>query len=497
MNLRQKTITGAAWMVGMQFTVNLLGICSTFVLVRLLTPEDFGVVALAGSAYALFVVLGQFGFDTALIQYKDPERAFYDTAWTANILVGLTVAAAMGFVAAPAASFFADPRIENVVYTFALLSLAKGFENIGMVNFRKSLEFRAEFLYFVLPKLTSLFIGVAAAFALRSYWALVIGMVSAQVAKLLFSHLAQPFRPRLSLAKFGELFRFTKWVLGNHVLQYASSNGLEIILGKLRDTSAVGVFSIARQLAFFPTSEILAPINRALFPSFSKIADDTARIRAAFYNVFGITVFLALPCAFGILAIADVLVDVAFGARWQGAVPLLSVLGFIGAINSARSVFFPLLLARGAPKAATRLLLIYVVVVIPSSFAFIRYLGTMGIAYAMLLATVLSVPSMFFAARREIGIATAILAKQMWRPLVAAIAMALGVQEIKTLLFEPSDAGLPELFALIGSGAAIYAACVLALWTLSGRPQSAEHTVLGMIGSSLRKLRAVRPLSGA
>src|SRR5690606_11066933 len=97
---------------------------------RLLTPEDFGLVALAGSAYVFLSLFGQFGFDIALIQHQNPDRSHYDTAWTSNILVGVVVALGMAVIAAPAAALYRDPRIEHVVYAFCLLSLAKGFENI-------------------------------------------------------------------------------------------------------------------------------------------------------------------------------------------------------------------------------------------------------------------------------------------------------------------------------------------------------------------------------
>ena len=114
-------------MVGMRFTVNILGIASTIVLARLLTPEDFGIVALAGTAFAFFSVLGQFGFDSALIHMQGAEKSHYDTAWTANILVGLAIAVIMFLVAKPTAAFFQDSRIEYVVYSFSIFSLAKGF----------------------------------------------------------------------------------------------------------------------------------------------------------------------------------------------------------------------------------------------------------------------------------------------------------------------------------------------------------------------------------
>ena len=209
-HFRKKVVVGAAWMVGMRFTVNSLGMISSIILARLLTPADFGVVGLAGSAYTFLRVIGQFGFDQALIQMKQPLDEHYNTAWTANILVGLTIAVMMFVVAKPAAIFFHDLRIEQVSYVFALFALANSFTNVGIVNFRKQLAFRGDYLYFVLPKIAMLVSAITAAYLLRTYWALVIGMFASQVTALAFSYIAHPYRPRFALSKFSELFNFSR-----------------------------------------------------------------------------------------------------------------------------------------------------------------------------------------------------------------------------------------------------------------------------------------------
>lgn len=488
-DLRSKTVGGAAWMIAMRATVNLLGVASTIVLARLLTPDDFGLVALAGSAYVFFSVLGQFGFDAALIQLKDPDRSYYDTAWTANVLVGLCVAGSMGVVARPAASFFADPRIEHIIYSFAVLSLAKGFENIGVVNFRKQLVFKGEFLYFVLPKVASVFFGVTAAFMLRSYWALVIGMIASQVTKLLYSHFAQPFRPRFSLTKFRSLFQFTRWVLGSHLLLYLAQHGIVLILGKLRNVGDVGLFGLARQIALLPSTELLAPINRVLFPSFSTIANDTARLKRVFYQVFGVTASVAVPSAFGILAIADVLVPVAFGPQWEGVSPVLSILGFMGAINAIRSLLGPLLLARGVPKAMTTSLAVYVPLLLPATYFLATRMGAVGVAYAMLISTLASVPILFSAAKREVGIELSEMLKQSWRPLIASVVMALGISELRGVLDFDEAPTLLDLAALVGFGILVFTVADFTLWALTGKPPGAERLGIDTVTGYVRRAR--------
>lgn len=482
--LKEKAVKGAAWMVSMRLAVNLLGLVSTVFLARLLTPTDFGIVALAGSAYAFFSMMGQFGFDSALIHMKEPSDEHYHSAWTANIIVGATVSVIMFGVAAPAARFFSEPRIENVVYAFSLLSLAKGFENIGVVNFRKSLKFMGDFLYFVIPKIVSVIVAVTAAYILKSYWALVIGMVTSQVITLLYSHFAQPFRPRFAVSKIPELLGFSRWILSNNGLQYLSSNGVEVILGRLKDSSAVGLFGIAKQLAYLPSSELLAPINRALFPSFSSVADDPERLHSILSRVISVAAIISVPAAFGILALADTLILVVFGDKWVAAAPLLSVLGFAGVVAAAKSAFGPVLLARGEPKIVSHSTLAQVIISLPLVFILVASLGTVGVAYASLAGAIVTLPVLVYGVRNSIGFGWLDLTKSIWRPLTAAIAMFFVVRAAQSHL-SLTQSGVVVLLELVVIGVVVFSVALAGVWLLSGRPKGAEQEIIDQLRQRL------------
>jgi PST family polysaccharide transporter len=468
-------------MVAMRLTVNLLGLLSTVVLARLLTPQDFGLVALAGSAYTFFAMFGQLGFDIPLIQLQKADRSHYDTAWTANILVGVLVAIAMLSVGKLAAAYFQDARIEYIVYSFSLLSLAKGFENIGVVNFRKDLSFGGEFWYFVVPKLTSLIVGVAAAFILRTYWALVIGMIASQVGGLIYSHFSQPFRPRFSLNRFSELFVFGKWILASKFLRFLTFNGIEIVVGRLQGPVAVGLFTMARKVSFIPSTEIAAPINRALFPSFATISSDTARLRSAFRKTVAVTALLSFPSAFGILPLADPLVYVAFGEQWLDAAPVLGVMAIVGVLYATNNIVEPVLMARGALKPLVLAQAGYAALLLPAAIVLTSRFGALGAAYALLASSLAALPLHFYAAHKVVGFSMWDLAKCVWRPLVAAALMAVLVEELKRVVVGSAEPTIAGLAALIVAGAAFYATALALLWLPSRNPESPELLLINTV----------------
>lgn len=470
-------------MVAMRAIVNMLGIVSTIILARLLTPGDFGIVALAGSAYAFFSLVGQFGFDSALIHHRNPSAEHYNSAWTANILVGVFVSLAMFFVAKPAAAFFSDPKIEHVVYAFSLLSFTKGFENIGVVNFRKSLKFRGDFLYFVIPKISSVLVAVTAAYFLRTYWALVMGMVTTQVATLIYSHASQPFRPRISLSKFRDLFEFSRWIIVSNFIRYLTVNGAEIAVGKLLHPAAVGIFGIARQIAFMPSKELLAPINRALFPGLAKVSDEPVRLKKILSRVIAATALISIPSAAGLSVLAQPLVDLFLGDKWIEAGPVLSIMGLVGLVMALRSTYGPTLLARGKPKALTIANALSVCVLLPSIIVLVPVLGVVSVAYAMLGSVLVSTPILVVAVRREIGFGWLDLGSSIWRPLLATVGMASVVIFARNYAISEYGVGMASVLGLILLGIVSYVACLAGSWAAAGFPDGAEREMISEIRS--------------
>ena len=175
--LFKKIADGAIWMLLFKVADRGLGLISTLILVRLLTPTDFGIVAMAVAMVAIVELLTSFGFDTAIIRQKDATDEHYHTAWTFDVLFGIFVAVVMVGFAGQVARFYNEPEVELVLYVLALSPLLSGFENVGIVAFRKDLQFRNEFRFQVWKKIAGFVVTVPLAFLLRNYWALVIGVV--------------------------------------------------------------------------------------------------------------------------------------------------------------------------------------------------------------------------------------------------------------------------------------------------------------------------------
>ena len=265
---------GAVWMLLLTFVDRSVGLVSTLILARLLVPADFGIVAMAWSFIFIAELLAAFGFDVALIHKQDATRRHFDTAWTMNVSLGAAIVILMMVAARPVSIFYAQPAVFWVICALAWSPLIAGFENIGVVAFRKDLDFRKEFAYQIIRRLVGFAVTVPLAFLLRNYWALVAGTLAARLAGTGASYFVHPYRPRFSLAEFASLFRFSRWLLLNNIVGFLKERSSDFVIGRLNGPAALGVYNVSYEVASMPTTALSAPINRALLPGFARIAGD-------------------------------------------------------------------------------------------------------------------------------------------------------------------------------------------------------------------------------
>ncbi|MHA1568797.1 MAG: oligosaccharide flippase family protein, partial [Alphaproteobacteria bacterium] len=209
----------------MRFGIRVIGLVSTVILARLLVPEDFGLVALATVLAAGLAVFSEFSFDVALIQNQNAQRIDYDTAWTLSIIRNGLIAALLVALADPAAAFFGDSRLEEILYWLALGTFIEGFQNIGIVDFRKNLVFSKDFAFMTSAKLVSFSVTIVLAFFWRDYWALIAGILAGNCARVVLSFILHDFRPVLALKAWRPILSFSKWLLMNNILSFAYNRG--------------------------------------------------------------------------------------------------------------------------------------------------------------------------------------------------------------------------------------------------------------------------------
>lgn len=471
----------------MRWAIRLIGLVSTIILARLLSPADFGLVAMAMIVIGFVDVLFDFGAQVYLIHKADAEDEDFHTAWTLRVLQGVAATALLLAISPLAVDYFEAPDLLPVFLSLAVQPFLLGLENIGIVRFQKDLQFGRDFRFNVSRKVITFCVTIAAAIAFRNYWALVIGTLTGAAAGTAISYIVHPFRPRFSLARISAVLTFSIWVLLRNLGAHLQNTLDRFLVGGRADASGLGVYTMASELASLPTYEFLVPLGRVLLPGIAIIQSDMARVRAAFQNALGAMVASALPMTIGIMLVAEDLVYLLLGSKWAPVIQPLQILAFVGMAFSLRFTVGLMLLGLGRIRIYTILVwlnlgafAILAVVIFPEAkligIALIQA-GLAGIMMVLVLAEAvherLATPG---------GLLTA-----LWRPVIAAAAMAGVVLGIHPYL----DVGhLGRLVIEAGLGAAVYGVVLFAAWWLARRPDGPEQLAVSLLQARLAKSAA-------
>jgi lipopolysaccharide exporter len=469
-------LRGSAWMIGLRWAMRLIGVISTIILARLLSPQDFGIVAVAMIMVGLFEMMNLTGQAAAIVRHEAPTREHYDSAWTVTLLIGVAIAVSI-LIAAPFTEiYFREPRAIPVMQCLALRAVLGGLENIGTVDFARDLRFDRFFLYNVCTKILQFVLTVVLAFVLRNYWALVAGILAGQIARTILSYVMSPFRPRLSFARTGEIWGFSIWTFVRSIAMYLQTQVDNIAIGGIAGSAMMGRYTVAKDIAASPTQEIINPMVAALFPVMSRCHQDPVELKRLYMRMLGWSAIICLSTGVGVAMVAEDLVQVVLGAKWTDATPLVVWMALNAATAALLSGTPTLLDVKGMPGLGARIqwsrFAVFTAVIFIVAWA---THSVMAVVETRLIVSTLFIPSVIFAVRRATGVPARDYFKAMWRPCGAAAAMALAIYALNGVL---PFAGAGRLVLDMMAGAAVYVGAVLALWHVSGRQEGAEADIL-------------------
>ena len=481
-SLGRRITTAAAWTVAFRWLDRLVGLLSLAILARFLSPDDFGIVGYVMLVIGFLELVTAMSTDAELIRHKQADRSYYDAAWTMNCLRGLALTVAMLALIQPATIFFKEPRLATVMLPLALLPLIGGFENVGIVEFRKQLSFDREFRFLLTSRILGTLAMIALAFALRTYWALVAGSLLRAVLRVALSYGFHPFRPRLGFAQIPRIFRFSRWMMLQSLAAGLYDRLPGLLVGNQWGTSALAYFNFAKEMADLSASEVRAPIRRALYPGLAQIADERARVGDALVSSAGMLALLTTPIPLGIALVADDLVPIFLGPQWSAAIPLLPPLCLAGAVaaigTNSHLAFMALNQAHIAAWAAVfRVLLLVVLLVLVAP-----WYGILGVAYAIAGVVFVVTLADYALVSVVLKIDARKLVATVWRSVAAAAVMAIAVGLERAGNAPASNlAGHAWSIAVSAAlGAAVYVGCVWGLWIVGGRSEGAETRLIAL-----------------
>lgn len=406
----------------LQFGLNVIAIG---MLARLLTPPDFGLIAMASVIISFLAMFREAGLFTATIQKDGLTHQQVSNLFWANVALGLFACVLCSLLALPVAWFYRDTRLEAIVPVLSITFVLAGLTVQQEALLVRQMRFQAR----AYIQLGSLVFGfcVAALMALAGYgyWSLVWMQLCSAGGMLMLAWAASRWRPSLPRRDSGteSLLRFGAHLTVGTTIARVSLSSDTFLLGRLLGAEAVGLYSRGSVLLVRPLEQVLTPISAVLLPALSRLQDDPDRYRRLFTRAFDVVAMTCFPLTALLCALAEPFVLLVLGPRWRASAPLFEAFSLAGIYIPLAYAASWLLESQGRGRDVMRVNL-YLGIVTPIVVIGGLFRGPVGVALGMSLAGLLvRMPSLFYVAGRSGPVSTAYLWRLSLRyvPLWAAV----------------------------------------------------------------------------
>ncbi len=477
---------GASYTVAGQLVRIVVLFAGTIVLARVLSPTDFGLVAIVTSLMAFGELVRDFGLSTAAARETRLSREQQSNLFWINTALGCGLGAATYFLAPVVASVFSDDALADIVRWSAVVFVANG----AATQFRAELNRRLDFKKLALVDTVPVVLGLAAAvgfvlLAEPTYWALVCQQLVTAVAGLAFAVLASRWLPGLPTRRgpVGHLMSFGFGLFGTQGVAYFTRNVDNLSLGYVWGPAELGMYNRAYQLLMVPINQIAAPLTRVAVPILTRVADQRERFQS-YLRTGQLMGGVVLGVTYGILfGLADPIVTLVFGTQWAPMIPIFQALTVGGAFRALNQVTFWAFLAKGATAAQFRFYLVSQPLIVVCMLAGLPW-GALGVAVGHSVGYGVNWALSYWWCGR--------VTETDMHELFVAGTKCLGMFAVPPGLFGViSTMFVPDDLASIGVGLAVTAGYFTALWFTSRFARETFRTGRHAVGKVLdRKVRA-------
>ena len=460
--MAQRAVRGAFVTIGAQAIKIVVQIVSVSVLARLLTPHDYGLLAMVIAVIGVGDLLRDFGLSSAAIQAKELTRQQRSNLLWLNSAIGLVLGLLVSLCAPLIAALYGEPNLESMARVLALTFVVNGVATQFRADLNRSMRFTRLAVADIVSALLALGVAVMVAVLGGHQWALVaqqLAQVTVLAALVMAGSRFRPTRPRRDPG-MAQLLRFGWNLLGSQLIGYVSNNTDSFVIGIRLGSSQLGLYNRSFQLVMTPLGQLRAPSNTVALPVLSRLQDDEQRFSdyvAKGQLALGYTLVAGVAL---VLGAASPVTDVLLGDRWAEVTPLIQCLAVAGIFQTLSYVGYWVYLSRGLTGELMRYTLvtscIKVVCIVTGSF-----FGLLGVAVGYMIAPALAWPLSFWWLSRKTVIPIRRLLQGAARILTMCALVALA-----TFLTASASAGMPAPLSLtfaVVAGALTYAVAVLLL----------------------------------
>ena len=447
-SLRKSVSRGALSTGGAQGVRLACQFASVIVLSRLLSPEEFGIVAMAAPVMGFVGLFQDLGLMQATVQKKGITHAEVNVLFWINLAVSLLLAALLVLAAPLVARFYGEPAVAVLVAAMSvqLLVTGAGGQHHAILNRRMEFGRIAALDSFV--AVLGLAVSISWALVDPSFWALYAGGIAMALSGTLGGWILSRWRPGLPRWALGAggLVNFGAGITGFNFANFFARNLDNVLIGRYRGNEELGLYDRAYKLLLFPLQQVTNPLSKVMVPALSRMTDEPDRYRHAYLRVAPILLLVTLPGVAVAVAMADVLVPFALGQQWAGSANIFRALGFAGLLQPLNNPAGWLFISQGRSAEFMRWGIVTAVTSVAAFVIGLPY-GAFGVALAYAVSEYLRTPLLWLYVGRRGPIRAGDMARAAL-PFVVGAHLAIGL--LWVIRPHLPEAPLPALF--LGTG---------------------------------------------
>ncbi len=459
--LRDQVRSAIIWRSGTQILGQMVSWLSTFLVIRILSPSDYGLIAMTSVIMLFLSLVNGYGFANAVVQRDQIDRRVLQQLFGILILLNLGLAAAQVLLAPIVASYYREPMVTDVLRVQALLYLCTPFTVLAYAILSREMDFRRQAQVNVVSAVMAAITAITGALSGWGVWTLVWApLVGSFVNALGMTLGARSLMwPSFNFSGAGFIFRFGGVILVGHLFWFTQTQADIFIVGRLYDVHELGIYSTALFLTHIFISKVVPPLNEVAFSAYSRIQNGDRMMGPAFLRSVQMIMFIGLPIFFGFAITAEPLVLVMLGEKWAQTIPFVALLALAMPFKTMLTLFGPPANAMNRPDVTTRNS-IAGAIILPVAFGVSLYWGLIGIAYAWIAgyAILLSVAARW--TFPVLGVSYRDVARVLSPAVAACLAMTAVVLTVDSLLAEAVPA--VRLAILVTTGALVYLCWLMA-----------------------------------
>ncbi len=432
--LKQRAKTAAIWSGADILLRQGIQLGISIALARLLSPEEFGTIALLYLFVGLAGVFVDCGFSSALIQRQDITHTDESTVFWFNLIMGLFLALTLWFIAPLLASFYKLPILIPLTWVFALNLFFSALGSIHSTLLAKRLDFRTPMKIGAITTIFSGGIGIGMAWQGYGVWALAMQTLISTILTTVLLWTFEKWRPSLqfSLVSARRLFAFGGYLLMAGLLDVAYNRLYTLLIGKFYGVSELGFYNRADGTKQLPVGVLSSTFSRVALPIFSSTAGDKERLRRGVRIALRSMMLINVPMMFGLMATAEPVIQTLFGENWLPAVSLLQVLCLAGIFWPLHIVNLNVLMSQGYTNQFLQLEIVKKVVGTMLLLGGATF-GVMGIAWSQVFFGLLAFGINAYYTRIHLNYSVWQQTKDFLPAMVVSIVMALMIYELGNL----------------------------------------------------------------